>query len=287
MGFRAHLEVAKSATGKPLSKSSSRAIMATLREFTLLLSRQEGFRRRFKMADADYFRLSLRDEAEARAAPERHAPSVSWAKRAFALMPENTPRASRDKALFALLCLRGVRAAALVSLKIKHVDIAEKSIQQNPREVATKFGKNIDTFFAKGFDVAEEVLAKWIAHLNEMELYGPEDPLFPATSDKAQGNMGFKAVGFDRRHWTTTEPVPKIVNAAFANAGLQAYGPHAFRHMLARHAARHGKSVAELVATSQNLGHTDVLTTLRRYGQINRDDQRRLISGQEPEDLAE
>jgi site-specific recombinase XerC len=85
------------------------------------------------MADADYFRLSLRDEAEARAAPERPAPSVSQAKRALVLMPEDTPRALRDKALFALLCLTGVRVAALVSLKIKHVDIAEKSIKQNPR----------------------------------------------------------------------------------------------------------------------------------------------------------
>jgi len=39
------------------------------------------------------------------------------------------------------------------------------------------------------------------------------------------------------------------------------------------------ESVAELVATAQNLGHTDVLTTLRSYGQISRGDQRRLITG--------
>ncbi|MDP0947164.1 hypothetical protein, partial [Klebsiella pneumoniae] len=57
------------------------------------------------------------------------------------------------------------------------------------------------------------------------------------------------------------------------------YGPHAFRHMLARHAAKTCESVAELVATAQNLGHTDVLTTLRSYGQISRGDQRRLITG--------
>jgi len=49
--------------------------------------------------------------------------------------------------------------------------------------------------------------------------------------------------------------------------------------MLARHAAKTCDSVAELVATAQNLGHTDVLTTLRSYGQISREDQRRLITG--------
>jgi hypothetical protein len=30
---------------------------------------------------------------------------------------------------------------------------------------------------------------------------------------------------------------------------------------------------------SQNLGHTDVLTTLRSYGQIDRERQRALITG--------
>ena len=57
--------------------------------------------------------------------------------------------------------------------------------------------------------------------------------------------------------------------------------------MHSRHIARNCKSVAELVATSQNLGHTDVLTTLRSYGQINRDDQRRLVTGEDLDDLVE
>ena len=49
--------------------------MATLREFTLWLSQQSGYRTRIKPGYADYFRLSRRDEAKARAVPER--PAVS------------------------------------------------------------------------------------------------------------------------------------------------------------------------------------------------------------------
>jgi site-specific recombinase XerC len=60
-----------------------------------------------------------------------------------------TPQEKRDKAVFALLCLTGVRVAALLSLKIKHVDLQEQSVTQNPREVATKFGKVIDTSLPK------------------------------------------------------------------------------------------------------------------------------------------
>ncbi|MCY4180146.1 MAG: hypothetical protein OXC60_14390 [Litoreibacter sp.] len=168
VGFRAYLDHAKGQTGKLLAKSTTRATMASLREFFLWLSQQEGFRRRIKAAYANYFRLSLRDEAEARAAPERPAPSIRQAKRSLEMMPRNTPREMRDKAIFALLCLTGIRVAALTSLKFKHVDLSEKSVCQNPREVATKFGRKVDTFFAKGFDDAEAALTGWLAYLDEV-----------------------------------------------------------------------------------------------------------------------
>lgn len=279
MGFRNHLEDTKSKAGKPLAKSSMRAILATLREFVLWLSQQDGFRSKIKAADSEYFNLSRRDEAEARAAPTRPAPSINQAKHALRLMPDSTPHQKRDKAVFALLCLTGVRVAALASLKIKHIDLREKSVTQNPREVATKFGKSIDTFFAKDFVDAETALADWLTYLDQTELYGPDDPLFPATAVQASIGKGFTATGFHRNHWKSTEPIRKIVKQAFEAANQPNYGPHAFRHMLARHVTKNCTSVAELVATSQNLGHTDVLTTLRSYGQISRDEQRRLVTG--------
>ncbi|WP_353936209.1 hypothetical protein [uncultured Salipiger sp.] len=104
--------------------------------------------------------------------------------------------------------------------------------------------------------------------------------VFPATAIAPNANAGFAAEGFTRRPWRSTEPVRKIVNTAFAAATLAPFGPHSFRHMLARHAAKTCTSVAEIVATSQNLGHTDVLTTLRSYGQISRERQRELITGE-------
>lgn len=287
MDFRSNLEQAKGATGRPLSKSTTRAIMATMREFTIWLSQQEGFRSRTRTSDADYFNLSRRDEAEARASSRCPAPSIIQAQRAFDLMPSITPSEMRDKAVFAVLCLTGIRVGALVSLRIRHVDLDEKSVTQNPREVATKFGKRIDTFFAKGFPEAETALRTWIAYLEDEALYGPDDPLFPATAIAPTSNTGFKVEGFDRRPWKSTEPVRKIVNTAFQAVKLDSFGPHAFRHMLARHAAKHCTSVAEIVATAQNLGHSDVLTTLRSYGQISRERQRALITGESEDDVLE
>ncbi len=56
---------------------------------------------------------------------------------------------------------------------------------------------------------------------------------------------------------------------------------------LARHAAKTCTSIAEIVATSQNLGHADALTTLRSYGQISRERQRELITGESGDDVLE
>ena len=178
----------------------------------------------------------------------------------------------------------GIRVAALVSLRIKHINLTEKFVTQNPREVATKFGKSIDTFFAQGFEGAEAALTAWITYLDEVEFYGPDDPLLPATDLVANSNTGFTAQGFKRCPWKSTEPVRKIVRSAFERAGLPNYGPHAFRHMLARHAVNTSTSVAEFVANSQNLGHSDVLTTLRSYGQISRERQRGLVTGKSSEE---
>ncbi len=66
--------------------------MATMREFTIWLSQQDGFRSRIRTPDADYFNLSRRDEAEARAAPARPAPSFKQARRAFDLMPASSAK---------------------------------------------------------------------------------------------------------------------------------------------------------------------------------------------------
>ena len=196
-------------------------------------------------------------------------------------MPSRTPRELRDKAIVSLLCLTGIRVGALISLRVKHVNIAEKSVHQFSREVMTKFGKSIDTFFVHGFDEAESALEQWLTHLDTNELFGPDDPLFPATAVRAHAKTGFQAMGFERRHWKTSDPVRKIVRSAFDAAGVPNYGPHAFRHMLARRAVNQSSSVAELVANAQNLGHSDPLTTLRSYGQLSRERQRELITGAE------
>ena len=155
------------------------------------------------------------------------------------------------------------------------------------REVATKFGGSNNTFFTKGLDEAERVLYAWVMHLDEEELFGPDDPLFQATAIAARSNQGFAAEGFERRPWKSAEPFRTIVNAAFAAVESSAFGSRSFRHMIARRVAKTCDSVAELLTTAQNLGHSDALTTLRSYGQISRERQRALVTGESGFDVFE
>ena len=282
IGFCKSLETATNPkTDKPLGKSTIRIALGALRSFFLWLSQQEGYRTRIRPADADYFNVSRRDEAEARAAPPRPAPTPEQARHVLSRMPDATDIQRRDRAILALLMLTGIRDGALVTLRLKHVDLDDLSVVQNPREVATKFGKSIVTFFEPGFPLAEKVIADWVRHQRETMLRGDDDPLFPKTEMGIGATGGFQAVGLSRGFWTTANGVRKIVREAFEAAGVQNFGPHAFRHMLVRRAMRSAKTVEEFRATSQNLGHASMLTTLGSYGDVSRARQRELVRGEE------
>lgn len=72
-----------------------------------------------------------------------------------------------------------------------------------------------------------------------------------------------------------------ITNAyfkAFESAGLPPhYNPHSFREVLVRHAKTLDLTPEEMKAWSQNLGHSDVLTTFTSYGTVPLHRQAELI----------
>ena len=109
--------------------------------------------------------------------------------------------------MVAFILLTGARDGAVVSLKLKHVDLAEGCVVQDAREVATKFGKSFTTWF---FPVGEDplrIVREWIEFLTATMLWGPNDPLFPATLVEGGAGQGFRAVGLARQHWTTADKV--------------------------------------------------------------------------------
>jgi integrase len=85
---------------------------------------------------------------------ESPAPSLEQVRHVVFSMPATDAIERRGRALAAFILLTGVRDGAVASLELKHVDLVERCVSQDGREVATKFGKSFSTWF---FPVGDDV----------------------------------------------------------------------------------------------------------------------------------
>ena len=141
----------------------------------------------------------------------------------------------------------------------------------------TKFSKTFTTWFFPVGDEFHQIVADWVAFLRTEKLFGPTDPLFPATHVVLGQDKCFQAAGLSRSGWSNATPIRKIFREAFASAGLPYANPHSFRKTLAQLGERICHTPEEFKAWSQNLGHEQVLTTFSSYGQVARERQAELI----------
>ena len=266
-------------TGERLSKQTLYATLSALRAFFYWLAGQPGFRSRLAYADGDYFNLSDKETRIAKASTERAVPTVDQILQVLDCMPTVTEIDRRNQALIAFTLLTGARDGAIISLKLKHLNIAEGKLVQDAREVKTKFSKTFTTWF---FPVPTEVLqiaTDWVAFLTKDQLFGPNDPLFPATRVELDEQHVFRATGLSRAHWANATPVRKIFKQAFERAGLPYGNPHSFRNTLAQLGEQLCRTPEEFKTWSQNLGHEKVMTTFTSYGHVADARQRDLIRG--------
>lgn len=270
-------EALNARTGDRLSKSTVLATVRDLRAFFLWLAREPGFRSHIEYVDADYFCLSDKDVAVARAHRERDVPSVEQCQRALAAMPADTLLARRDRALFALAFITAARISALASFRLGHVNVAQGFVDQDARTVRTKAAKTFRTYFMPVDDMAWSIVAQWINELTTEHLWGPADPLFPRTQIGLDGHGGFVPTGIAREAWSSGDRARDIIQGAFVAVGLPKFHPHSIRHALIRYAMALDLSPEEMKAWSQNLGHSDVLTTFLSYGQVSTHRQGELI----------
>jgi integrase len=180
-------------------------------------------------------------------------------------------------AVVALTLLTVARDGAIASLKIKHIDVVEGKLVQDAREVRTKFSKTFTTWFFPVGDDIRQIVVDWVGQLTAEKLYGPVDPLFPATQIIQDQDHQFQVGGLSRLHWSNATPIRASFKEAFTCAGLTYANPHSFRKTLAQLGERLCRMPEEFKAWSQNLGHEQVLTTFSSYGQVAADRQAELI----------
>ncbi len=278
VAFKRHLaEQTGQRSGEKLSKATVHATLTQLRQFFFWLADQPGYKSRIQHSDTDYFNLSSNDARIATAHTSRKVPTLEQVKRVIETMPRGNEIERRNRALVAFTLLTGARDAAIASLKLKHVDLRESCVQQDAREVKTKFSKTFTTYFFPVGDGVREIVADWVRFLREEKLWGNDDPLFPATRVALGETHRFEAAGFERAHWSTATPIRTIFREAFERSGLPYFHPHSLRNTLVRLGQDVCKTPEEFKAWSQNLGHEQVLTTFLSYGSVATDRQGEII----------
>jgi len=266
-------------TGAPLSKATLYATLKALRAFFQWLSRESGYRSRLSFSDASYFNLGQNEVRIATAERQRPTPTLEQIRHVLSVMPVETPLQRRNRALVAFTALTGARDGATASFRLKHIDTAAGVLSQDAREVRTKARKTFSTwFFPIGEDI-KGIVAAWVEELIGEHLFGPGDPLFPATQQGLDDAGLFTPVGFKRETWESAQPIRDIFRHAFRSAGLPYFNPHSFRNMLVDIGERTCRTPEEFKAWSQNLGHERVLTTFTSYGKVAPSRQAELIRG--------
>lgn len=254
----------------PVQKATIKAVKA----FLLWLRRQKGYGRKLPASHIDYLNLSMKD-MRAAATAERIAPSptpenVSLVLRA---MPTASPLQFRNRALMGGLAMTGIRATAMVSLRLKHVDLEHGAINQNAREVKTKFSKHQTTYFMVHDPLWLEIFSDYMRTLLELG-FSDDDPLFPIIQ---RGAVGAEIdVRSFKKEFMCSSQAGTIIKKAFVAAGLPGYTPHAFRHMWSKVAF--GCSIKTARAISENLGRSNLQITHQNYGRSSLDERKQQLA---------
>lgn len=269
VGFKRHLaQVRNDRSGKPLSASTTHATLAAVKAFMIWLADQPGYRSKVTYADAEYFNSSSHDRSVANARRSKPVPTMDQIRHILASMPSTTEIDRRDRALIAFTILTGARAAAIASMKFKHVDIAAGRVSQDARDVHTKFSKTFESWFFPIGDDIRQIVEEWVRFLREERRFGEDDPVFPSTKVEQCDGGGFRAVSLDRKAWQTTTPIRQVFNSACQRARLPYFNPHSFRSTLVRIAEQMPLTPEAWKAWSQNLGHENEMTTYKGYGEV-------------------
>jgi len=278
IGFKASLaKQLNKRTKTPLTEGTRHHILSAVREFFIWLADQPKYRSRIRYSDADYFNLPGRDVAIAKAKKEVEGPTIEQVRHVLKRMPVTTDIERRNRALIAFAFLSGARDGAIASLRVKHVDLENRTVNQDAREVRTKASKSmVSDFYPIGFDFLE-IVEDWIRFLIIERQWGRDDPLFPATRIGIGSSGHFESAGLDRKNWSSAAPIRKIFRKAFESADLPYFNPHSIRNTLTRIGEEICGSAATFKAWSQNAGHEDILTSMRSYGHLGRHRQHEIM----------
>ena len=97
-------------------------------------------------------------------------PTLEQIKHVINTMPGEADIECRNRAIVAFTLLTGARDSAIASMKLKHVDLITNCVNQDAREMKTKFSKTFETFFFPVGEEVREIVVAWVTYLRDVNL---------------------------------------------------------------------------------------------------------------------
>jgi len=247
-------------------------IYSKLGNFFEWLSNLSGYKSVINYDMLSYFKLSNKEKSQMkRAMIAKKYPSELEVLTIIKSIESTTVFGRRDRAIIAYLFLTGARIEAASTMKIKLLDIENMvAYQLCDQGVKTKYSKNIETTIPLFNEEIISELKNWYHELVNTLGFTGECPLFP----KSELNLHGEYIVFansDRlsQHFMNKNSMASIVTKHCKKAGFPAYHCHSFRdgHVGVMNKRIH--SAEEMKAISVNIGHENILTTIRDYGDID------------------
>ena len=263
------LRIKERIRGAKLEQGAKRAMIADIRKFFQWLRKQPGNKTKIDEVAIEYLQLSRKEvEASKNRPPKAHA-ELAEVISVIRDMPETNEVEFRDKAMLALLAQTAVRAGALITLRLKHIDLNDMIVHQPGDEVNTKNGKNIYSPFLSIDKEFDDIVPRYIRHLRNELGFGDDDPLFPKLLAQPKQFQRFRQNKLSKNAWTTPQQLRVILNRVFNGRLDVPVRPHDFRHMLVAELQRRDLSLEEASAWSQALGHESLAFTFKVYGRMS------------------
>ncbi len=232
-----------------------------LAAFFKWLQQQDGYRR-LNASLHGYFALPRKQMAKALVLPPKAYPTIDEAISLVKNMPARTLMEQRNRAIVAFAFSTGLRAGALITLKMKHLDIEAERVLQDGTQAHAKNGKSYWVKWFIGTEPLQSISIAWVESQPHRG-FSANDALFPAGTQLSVQASGHNPIN----------PMRTIsaVSEAFliASAGVkQNYTPHATRHSLKVLGDQLCRTPEERQAWSGNLGHENEIVTQTHYGKM-------------------
>lgn len=192
------------------------------------------------------------------------------ALQAAALLPGDDLLERRDRAIFCLAYVGALREGALITLRLRHVNINAREIEHDGRDLRAKNGKDYTISWFPGTEPMAVFVKAWV---EELAVLGarPEDALFPDVQTlRAFSTNSSQKDKRDRAPWPPMASA-HAVDAVFQRAGKligRKITPHSARHTIARHGEQMVRTAGQRKAWSMNMGHDSETTTWGNYGKM-------------------